>query len=295
MSRRNGVLVIVVAAVIAVGIVAAKAFNHSSSEIDPFSKPVAVTPGPAGLTGGTAPSTSGTMWLLASSLKGANLQRVREKDGHVLGILPLPREARTLAESNGGYLLVGLKGLTAGAVRLLSATGGATLGSIPTSGPVIDVVGAADGVTAYVLSAPRSARVVDVINLETRQIVSHIPVPLQTTSIAVSPDQASIYTLEPNGLISLIDVGTSRITDKFSIESGARHLAASLDGTKLLILKGPMNSNNVSVVDVITQRTIAVVPAPANTVWITASLDGSQIVDFVGTPTMGNVQIFQIP
>jgi hypothetical protein len=294
-SKRNRVIAVAATLLVAVVLVSTKAINQTSSDNDPFSKPVAITAGPAGLKSGTAPSTSGLMWLLASNLKGANLQRVREKDGRVLGIVPLPKEASTVSESSGGYLLVGLNGLASGAVRILSAKGGATLGSIPTSGPVIDMVTAADGVTAYILSKTRSARVVDVINLETRRIVSHVPVPLQTSSIAVSPDQMSMYSLEPNGLISLIDVGTSRITDRFSTDSYARHLAASLDGTKLLVLKGALNANNVSVIDIVTQRTVAVVPAPANTVWIQSSLDGSQIVNFIGTPTMGNVQIFQIP
>ena len=257
-------------------------------------KPVLVTPGPAGLVSGTAPSPNGAMWLLAKTAQGANLQRVRAKSGKVLGIIPLPKEASVVAESTGGYLGVGLAGLKSGASVLLGSTGGATLGSIPVSGPVIDLVAGVDGLTYYALTQSGGASVVDIALLATRKVMSHVPVPRATTSIAVSADQTTLYALELNGSLSAIDLGTSRVTQNFKVGLDTRHLALTLDGTKFLVLKGPLNADNVSVIDVATQRTVYVSPAPANTKWIIATTDGSEIVNFVGTSTFGNVQTFLI-
>ena len=113
-------------------------------------------------------------------------------------------------------------------------------------------------------------------------------------SIAVTADQTTLFALESNGGISIIDLGTSKVTQKFQVGPDARHLAVTLDGTKFLVLKGPLNSNNVSVINVATQRTVYVSPAPANTRSIIATADGSQIVNFVGTNIVGNVQSFLI-
>ena len=268
--------------------------NGSEGDHAASNKPVLVTPGPVGLTSGTAPSPSGSMWLLSNTPKGANLQRVRSQSGRVLGIIPLPKEAQVVAESSGGYLGVGLAGVRSGAIVLLGSTGGATLGTIPVSGPVQDLVAGVDGLTMYALTQSGSARVVDIAILANRKVMSHVPVPLHTVSIAVTADQTTLFALESNGGISIIDLGTSRVTQKFQVGPDARHLAVTLDGTKFLVLKGPLNSNNVSVIDVATQRTVYVSPAPANTRSIIATADGSQIVNFVGTNIVGNVQSFLI-
>ena len=73
-------------------------FTGNGSEGDHAAsiKPVLVTPGPVGLTSGTAPSPSGSMWLLSNTPKGANLQRVRSQSGRVLGIIPLPKRLKLL-------------------------------------------------------------------------------------------------------------------------------------------------------------------------------------------------------
>jgi len=268
--------------------------NRSEGNNATSNKPVLVTPGPVGLTSGTAPSPSGSMWLLSNTPKGANLQRVRSRTGRVLGIIPLPKEAQVVAESSGGYLGVGLAGVRSGAIVLLGSTGGATLGTIPVSGPVQDLVAGVDGLTMYALTQSGSARVVDIAILANRKVMSHVPVPFHTVSIAVTADQTTLFALESNGGISIIDLGTSRVTQKFQVGPDARHLAVTLDGTKFLVLKGPLNSNNVSVIDVATQRTVYVSPAPANTRSIIATADGSQIVNFVGTNIVGNVQSFLI-
>ena len=206
----------------------------------------------------------------------------------------MPKESQVVAESNGGYLGVGLAGVKSGAVVLLGSTGGATLGSIPVSGPVFDLVAGVDGLTMYALTQAGGARVVDIAALANRRVMSHVPVPLLTVSIAVTADQTTLFALESNGGLSIIDLGTARVTQKFQVGPDARHLAVTLDGTKFLVLKGPLNSNNVSVIDIATQRTVYVSPAPANTRSIIATADGSQIVNFVGTNIVGNVQSFLI-
>lgn len=290
-TLRFSLAVALVVAVVVVGISLTKGSDSHNPALD---KPVLVTAGPAGLVSGTAPSQNGAMWLLAKTPKGANLQRVRSKSGRVLGIIPLPKEASVVAESSGGYLGVGLAGSNSGAIVLLGSTGGATLGSIPVSGPVVDLVAGVDGLTYYALTKVGGVGVVDIALLATRKVMSHVPVPRNTTSIAVTADQTTLYALESNGSLSAIDLGTSRVIQNFKVGPDTRHLALTLDGTKFLVLKGPLNANNVSVIDVATQRTIYVSPAPANTNWIVATTDGSEIVNFVGTGTFGNVQSFLI-
>ena len=294
MSRKLIASCATAAAVVLSALIVLFSGNGSEGDRAASVKPVLVIPGPVGLTSGTAPSPSGSMWLLSNTSKGANLQRVRSQSGRVLGIIPLPKEAQVVAESSGGYLGVGLAGVRSGAIVLLGSTGGATLGSIPVSGPVQDLVAGVDGLTMYALTQSGSARVVDIAILTNRKVMSHVPVPLNTVSIAVTADQTTLFALESNGGISVIDLGTSRVTQKFQVGPDARHLAVTLDGTKFLVLKGPLNANNVSVIDVARQRTIYVSPAPANTQSIIATADGSQIVNFVGTNIVGNVQSFLI-
>ena len=258
-------------------------------------KPISITPGPAGLVSGTAPTQSGTVWLLASTLKGANLQRVRIRSGRVLGIVPLPKEASVLAESAGGYLGVGVSPASAGAVEFLSSTGGAAIGTVPVSGRVLDLVAGVDGTTFYAATQSRGSRVLDVISIPAQKVMSHVPLPAHTVSVAVTADQTTLFALESNGSISVIDIGTSRVTDRFPAGPDARHIAITPDGSRLLVLKGALNSNNVSVLDITKQSTISVLPAPANTRWIVATSDSAQVVNFVGTTTMGNVQAFLLP
>lgn len=295
MSRQRKIILTAGASLLLIGAYYFVNSRNATPETNLFDKPVLITAGPAGLVGGTPPDATRSMWQLARTSSGANLQRVKVITGKVTGIIPIPKESMVVTESTGGVLGIGLRGQNAGAVHLLSATSGETLSSVPVSGPVLDLVSGADGVTMYALTATKTARVVDVIDLKGRVVVSHIPVSMQSVSIAVSPDQAALYILEPSGHILMIDVATSRVTDNFNVEPDGRHISATLDGTKLLLLKGPLNSSNVAVIDVITQRTVGVIAAPANTVWITTSLDSRQVIDLVGTPTIGNVQTFLIP
>ena len=277
-------------------IVLAATWNTGGSDVAPTSdKPVLIAAGPAGLLSGTAPSQEGMVWLLAKTERGANLQRVRLSSGKVVGIIPLPKEASVISQSFGGYLGVGISTIAAGAVELYGSTGGAVLGTIPVSGKVIDLVAGVDGSTFYAASQAGPTKVLDVISIPARRVTNHIPLPARTVSVAITADQTTLFTLESNGTISVVDMGTSRINQSFPAGPDARHMCITPDGTRLLVLKGPLNASNVSVLDIATQRTTSVVPAPANSRWIVATADSTQVVNFVGTSEMGNVQTFLLP
>ena len=263
--------------------------NKGSASSD---KPLNIVAGPAGIVSGTAPDTSNYSWVLVNLGSKANLQYINVSTGKEAGVVPVTSQARVVAVAPGGQIGVGLGGTTSGAVEFYSAQGFNLQGVIPLAGPVVDLVAGTDGATYYALQDVKGADSVSVIDARTLKSTGTIPLPSQTLSIAISPDQSTIYSLQANGDITVSDAQTGATTQKIPLTAGARQMALSQDGATLYVLKGSLKDDNVAEIDVTTEATVRVLPAPKNALWIAPSSDGTTLFDFVGTAKTGNIQSF---
>jgi hypothetical protein len=250
---------------------------------------------PAGLQAGGEPQPSGFMWVLAGSGATKTIDQLTlgsGSAGKVQRILPVSVSASTLAESSSGLVALGLATATTGAVTFLNGATGTQTGTTPLGAPVLDLVAGADGSTFYALNGTATSMSVSVVSSLSNQVTSTVPVPLDTVSIAIQPNQQNILALEPSGKLLEIGVASGRVISQFSVGTGAHSVALSNDGSSLYVLKDAGGAFNVGVIDLATERQVKALPAPANTVGVQVSLDGSLVYDLVGTPRYGNIQMF---
>lgn len=255
-------------------------------------KPLSVVPGPAGIVSGTTPNSSGRAWVLVNVHNKANLQDVDVATGKIAGAVPLPSQARVVTVAAGGEIGVGTGEAGTGAVDFYSGQGFNQLGAVALSGPVEDLVAGSNGTNFYALVDVKGAYSVSVISAKSLSVTGIIPMPSTTLSIAVSPDLTTIYSLQANGDVQLVDAQTGKVIQALPSAAGGRQIVLSADGATLYVLKGSMTDDNVSVINIATQSTVSVLPAPSDTSWIAPSLDGTRLIDFVGTTKFGNVQTF---
>ncbi len=279
-----GVVVILVIA--AAGLVVAT--KKSNSAIS--AKPTSITAAPSGLIGASAPNANGQIWLLVNSNGHANVQLQTVNSPKPVLAFPVSNTATSVASRFGANVAVGVGTETTGAVVFYSTVSLRELATTPVSGPVVAVVtgGASD---YYALVRSGKVASVDVIDAAHR-VVSTIPLPSGTLSIAVSADGNTIYGLQDDGTVSVVDVPSSHLTQSFATSSGATQIALSPDGTTLYELKGTSVSENVGVIDLATKAQEYVLPAPASCVALQVSPSGSSLFDVVGNPQYGNIQVF---
>ena len=242
---------------------------------------------PAGLQAGGEPQPSGFMWVLAGTGATKTIDQLTlgsESAGKVQRILPVSLSASTLAESSSGLIALGQATATTGAVTFLNGATGTQIGSTALGAPVLDLVAGADGSTFYALNGTSTSMSVSVVSSLSNQVTSTVPVPLDTVSIAIQPNQQNILALEPSGKLLQIGVASGRVISQFSVGKGAHSVALSNDGSSLYVLKDVGGAYNVGVIDSATERQVKALPAPANTVGVQVSLDGSLVYDLVGTP-----------
>jgi DNA-binding beta-propeller fold protein YncE len=291
-KRRWWVVCAAAVVLVVVTVVVVIASGASSAPAQAEVKPLLVVPGPAGTVGGTAPDSSGRVWALVN-LKGvANAQLISLSTGHVDAAVALPTSARALARGPGGVIALGLSAQNRGALEFYSATGATKMGVVALSGPVSDVVSGVDGKTFYALEDIHGAKSVSVVNDQSLRVQGTIPLPSTAVSIAVSANGTTVYALEPQGHIDLINVASGAVEQSFIIGSGGRQLVMSADGGTLYVLHGTHAVDNVAVIDVATESTVSVLPAPASCQWIALSADGTQLADFVGSSTAGNIELY---
>lgn len=293
LSSKKGKIItsIVVVAVLAAGGGGAYWYKHHMRTSAVVSiKPISVYPAPAGLIDGTAPNLSGGVWALVNLNGQANLQLVYASSQTRQTAYPVSNAATTVASNFSNVIGVGLNTGKAGAVKFYAAQGMKYQSTVPVSGPVI-ALASGSGSDFYALVQVKDAASVSIVNSETHKIVGNIPMPSRTDSIAVSPDQNTIYALQGTGVVSVIDVSSSKVIQTFNVVPGDRQLAISPDGSTLYVLKGSFAANNVAVVNLATQSTVRVLPAPASCQAIVVSSSG-ELYDLVGTPQYGNIQVF---
>jgi DNA-binding beta-propeller fold protein YncE len=281
------VLLVVVAIVVVIAVGGSKPTVTVST-----TKPLSVVAGPAGIVSGSTPDPSGRSWVLVNVNGKANLQAIDVSSGKITGAVPLSSQARIVTVAAGGEIGVGIRQANTGAVQFYSGQGFNPLGTVALSGPVEDLVAGSNGTSFYALVDVKGAYSVSVINAKSLHVTGIIPMPSTTLSIAVSPDLTTIYSLQANGDVQIVDAQTGKVIQALPSAAGGRQIVLSADGATLYVLKGSMADDNVSVINIATQSTVSVLPAPSDTSWIEPSLDGTRLIDFVGTSKIGNVQTF---
>jgi DNA-binding beta-propeller fold protein YncE len=285
-----------VAGIAALTLLAACSSGPSTAGSPPVAKKAdRVITAPAGLEAGAEPQPSGFMWVLAGTGAVKTIDQLTlgsDNAGKVQRILPASLSASTVSESSSGLVALGLATSSTGAVLFLNGSTGAQIGTTALGAPVLDLVAGTDGSTFYALNGTSTSMSVSVISSLNDQVTSTVPVPLDTVSIAIQPNQQNILALEPTGWLSEIGVSGGRVIAQFPVGKGARTIALSNDGSTVYVLKDVAGSSNVGVIDAATERQVKALPAPANTVDIQVSLDGSLVYDLVGTPKYGNIQMF---
>ena len=277
-------LVIVLVAAAAMVYVVSKKSSSSAAT------PVFTVAAPSSVIDASAPNANGELWLLVNSFGKANVQLKNVNDHASVATYPVSNSATAIAAQTGGNVAVGLATASTGAVDFYSSTNFRAEGSTSLPGPVVSLVAAGNG-DDYALVRKGADSSVAVIN-SLHKLIASIPLPAATDSIAVSPDESTIYALQGNGTISMVDTTSTKVTQSFATTTGARQIVLSPDGTVVYELKGSTLNDNVSVIDLTTKTQKFVIAAPASCLAIQVTPSGTSLYDIVGNPQFGNIQVF---
>ena len=257
-------------------------------------RPTRTYAGPAGLMAGGQPQPNGYMWLLARSHGSANLQQLNLTTGKVDQLVPESMGANSISQSSSGVLGVGVGTATTGALEFRNGSSGVLLGTVPIGAPVKGVFAGADGSTFYALNGTSFSASVTLVDSQTDKASVSVPVPLDTTAIAVDPSGADLFALGAGGTLDEITVGSQTVNASFTVGTKPVQLAMSPSGSTIYVLNSDGSVDDVVVIDASTERQTKALPAPTDAVGLQASIDGQSLYDIVGTPSYGNVQAFPI-
>jgi DNA-binding beta-propeller fold protein YncE len=257
-------------------------------------RPTRTYPGPAGLTAGGQLQPNGYMWLLARSHGSANLQQLNLTTGKVDQVVPESSGANSISQSPSGVLGVGVGTATTGAIEFRNGSSGVLLGTVPIGAPVKGVFAGADGSTFYALNGTSSSSSVMLVDSQTDKASVSVPVPLDTTAIAVDPSGADLFALGAGGTLDEITIGSQTVSASFTVGTKPVQLAITPSGSTIYVLNSDGTVDDVGVIDANTERQTKALPAPTDAVGLQVSIDGQSLYDIVGTPSYGNVQVFAI-
>ena len=285
----------VTSAVLAIALVAT--FFMSSSRSGDSTQPTTITPvqtwsGPASIVSGAIIDGANQAIALVNTGDTANLQVISLSSNKTLGIKPMSNAANAVTFNSHNTLAVGHGTGRAGSISFYQYPGLRLLSTIPMAGPVRQVSAA---VTGNVFSALIKVGVVvsaAVVNSATHATLTTIPLPSNTTAIALSPDGLMLYAAISTGKVLVFSTSTNSQLYTFAAGGAFIAMSASSDGTSLYGLKTTTSGENVSVVDLATQAVVSVLPAPKATKAIQVSARGNSLFDFVGTEKYGNIQSF---
>jgi len=257
-------------------------------------KPAAIYSGPSGVLGGAQPQPNGLMWLLAGSSTAKTLQELNVTTGKIALIVPESASAVSVAQLSSGVIGVGAATASTGSLELRNGSSGALLGTVALGAPVKAVASGFDGQTFYVLNGNATSSSVTLVNAQTAKASISVPVPLDTTSVAVDPLGQQIYALGSDGSLRAISVVTGTISAQFAKLTDPSSLVMSDSGATLYALQTTRTGSNVAVVDVATEQQTEALPAPGSAVGIQLSPDNRSLYAIVGSAQYGNVQVFPL-
>jgi hypothetical protein len=257
-------------------------------------KPERIVNVPAEALSATPPQPNGVVWVLAGTPSSKGIFQIDLSTGKVLGSLSVSSAAQSLTETPTGLLGMTIGTSNAGALELMNATTGTAVDTIPVGAPAQVGIAGASGTSIYVLNGNASTKSVTNIDVQNRSPAGTVPVPRNTVSIAVNPQQTILYALSSNGEVSEVSLAGGQLLSAFSVGHSGTSLILGPTGHTLYVLKGISTARNVAIVNLATESVRKVLPAPAYADQVLVSSGGHHLIDLVGTPSVGNLQIYKI-
>jgi DNA-binding beta-propeller fold protein YncE len=254
--------------------------------------PQHVLHGPKSMLAATEPQANGAIWALAGP-SSAGLFEISSATGQIKTSFSVSDTARSVAESSGGTIALGLGSDQSGALDLINSRTRKAIRTVPLPAPVRQVVVGRDGTTFYVLTGWATTASVTIVDGQGR-VQGTIPMPSDAVSVVPDLQQATIYALERDGLVDQVNAVGGKVVAKFKVGDTGQSIALSPDGSTLYVLKELGGIDNIAVVDAATEAVKEVLPAPSNCVQLVVSPGGGQLYEVVGTPRYGNIQIFAV-
>ena len=257
-------------------------------------RPDLIIPGPAQALGVSAPTSQGTVWVLAGTATAKTLHLIDLASRSSEAVVPVSAAAVAVAVAQGGWLGIGTATSRTGALQIWSQGTRVVAGTVPLSGPVLAM--AASGNRFFVLTGTPSSASVAVVDSATRQLVESVPAPAGAVAVSPASGGHSLWVLRSDGLLDEIALDGGEVSVQFGTGSGgvARALAVAPGGATVYVLRNSGRVSSVAVVATATESVTKVLPAPASTVDLVLSRSGATLYDLVGTPTVGNLQAFPL-
>ncbi len=256
-------------------------------------KPQAIYATPKDTLGITAPLPNGQLWLVAGNASSKGIYVLNLPSKKIGTSTSVSNAASAIAEASTGVIGLGMATSTSGAVEFLNGSTGSPINTVAVSGPVESVAAGDNGVTFYALNGNATARAVAIINSHTDKVTQSVPAPKDGVAVVSSPNQQSLYILEPNGNVDEVASPSGQLESLFTVGHSGYAETLSPGGNTLYVLKGQGSTRNVAVVDVNTEKVTEVLPAPKNANSLSLSPNGSTLYIGAGSSTFGNVQAYR--
>lgn len=186
---------------------------------------------------------------------------------------------------------IGLKGSGAGDIASFTAVNHT---SVPQKATIM-VTPLPAPAYAYITNIKENT--VSVVNLENDGIVASIPVGVQPTGVAVSPDGKRVYITNQNligpptgNTVSVIEAGSNKVITNIPVNDRPHGVAISPDGSRLYVAcQSP--SNTINVINTLTNNVVKTMPSGGeNPQSLIVSPDGSRL--YVTNNSSGKVMVF---
>jgi hypothetical protein len=307
-------VLLAVIAVVAIVLVVAPASPTVAQE----HRALATTPGPAGLTAGTTPTATNTVWVTAWQPQHSLAELLSLSTGRVLNriICQGPDGTKddlsaTVVGTTSSLLVIGLTNHHAtrtwtNVLAFYDAATGALRGyaTLP-DGTIRDLNTTASGADVHVLITAGS-RAADVVVDATTVLTSTAPLTIEPTTTVTLPaatigmvltnDNARIYALERDGRVDIVQRRSGQVTGTITVDAASSRIGISNDGTVLYLLVPGANGGHDRV-DLyranVGEFTISM-DAPPHTHWILPTANGERMVDFAGTSTSGTIAQYRM-
>ena len=214
----------------------ANASSNTVSRINTTTNAV-VANTPVGSTPRALALNGSTLWVANSG--NNTVSRVNTTTNTVVGsAIGVGRAPYGIAVSQDGSQVY-VTNRDGNSVTRISTTTNAVVGTITDIGPGPVAVAATAG-RAYTVNY--NGNYVAVFDTVTNQGVNMIPVGVNATSVAISPDASVMYVTNANDTVSAIDIRTETVISTITVAptgpSGTHTVAVSPDGTKLYVTDG---------------------------------------------------------
>jgi len=288
-ARRTTAVIGLTAAVLAIAACSASVSPQAKGAAAVRMLPQRILRAPKSLIAAAEPQPDGLMWALAGSAS-TGLFEMNSSTGQMKGSFSVSGSARGVAESSTGVIGLALGTPQTGALELLSARSRKLITTVPLPAPARQIVVGSDGQTFYVLTSTSTAAsvtivgssgqvhatvpmpsdavsvvpdtrqatlyalertgLVDQISVSTRKVVAKFKVGDAGSSIALSPDDSTLYVLKNAGAasnIAVVSTDTEAVRQVLPAPRNCAEVLVSPGGGQLYEVVGTAGYGNIQV------------------------------------------------